>query len=145
MPSTSEYRSGLENRIADQLRRAKIKFTYETLKLSYVVPARNAGYTPDFILQGDIIVEAKGYFRTAADRQKLILVKKQHPDLDIRIVFQNANLPIYKGSKTKYWQWAETNGFPWADNGELPESWIHESQTRQKPSRPPSKQSRLKT
>jgi hypothetical protein len=79
-----------------------------------------------------MIIEAKGFFRQAADRQKLILIKQQHPDIDLRIVFQNADLPIYKKSKTKYWQWAEANSLPWADNGEIPEKWIHEAQKRQK-------------
>ena len=121
-----KYRSKLEERIAKQLQQAGVSFTYEDLKIKYEVPKRQAKYTPDFQF-GNIIVEAKGRFRTTAERQKLLLVKEQYPHLDIRLVFQNANLPIYKGSKTTYAQWANDNGFRWADKGVIPEAWLHET------------------
>ena len=80
-------------------------------------------YTPDFHLtKHDIIVEAKGYF-DKGDRIKMQLIKEQHPDLDIRIVFLNARNKIYKGSKTTYGAWAEKNGFKWAE-GSIPEEWL---------------------
>jgi hypothetical protein len=128
----NNYRSRLEERIATQLEDAGVTFDYEGYKISYSVPARKARYTPDFPL-GDpgnptIIIEAKGRFRTAADRQKLALVKEQHPTLDLRLVFQNANLPIYKGSPTTYAMWADSHGFQWADKGKIPESWLSEIQ-----------------
>ncbi len=44
------YRSGLEVGVAEELRRLGIPFTYETERLSYLIPARTAKYTPDFIL-----------------------------------------------------------------------------------------------
>lgn len=121
----TNHRSKLEDRIASQLENAGITYQYETLKVPYVVPARNAKYIPDFIV-GTMIVEGKGRFRTAADRQKLILVKEQNPHLDIRIVFQRASNPIYKGSKTTYAKWAEDHGFLWADGGVIPEEWIND-------------------
>jgi hypothetical protein len=123
----NSYRSGLERRIAAQLEQAGVPFTYEKTKVSYVVPSRKAKYTPDYHLNGRIIVEAKGRFRTAQERQKMALVKEQHPDLDIRIVFQRASNPIYKGSPTTYAAWAESHGFPWADGGRIPEAWINEA------------------
>jgi hypothetical protein len=122
----SGYRSKFEERIAKQLDDEGIAFDYETEKFGYVVPARNATYTPDFFLPNGIIIEGKGRFKTAAERQKLILVKEAHPELDIRLLFQNANLPIYKGSPTTYAKWAETHGFPWADK-RIPEDWIKEA------------------
>jgi hypothetical protein len=121
--SNHGYRSGFEKRVADQLKEAKVSFGYETEKLTYTVPARKATYTPDFFLPNGIIIEAKGRFRTAADRQKLILVKETHPDRDIRLLFQNANLPIYKGSKTTYAAWADTHGFVWAEK-KVPNEWL---------------------
>ena len=48
---------------------------------------------------GDIHLEVKGLFDVQS-RHKMLLVKQQHPDLDIRFVFSNANAPIYKGSPT---------------------------------------------
>ena len=70
----------------------------------------------------NIIIEAKGYF-DKGDRVKMLLIKEQHPDLDIRIVFLNARNKIYKGSKTTYGAWAEKNGFKWAE-GSIPEEWL---------------------
>lgn len=122
----AKYRSKLEERLAKQLTDSGIEFSYETLKISYMVPARKAKYTPDFVV-GDMVIEAKGRFRTAQDRQKLLLVKEQYPDLDLRLVFQNAKTPIYPGSPTPCSKWAEDNGFLWADNGKIPEEWLNKS------------------
>lgn len=125
----AKYRSRLEEKVAKQLTDNGLKFGYESLKISYTVPQRPAKYTPDFIV-GDTVIEAKGRFRTATDRQKLLLVKEQYPELDLRLVFQNANLPIYKGSKTTYAQWAESNGFPYADKGTIPETWLKQMKSQ---------------
>lgn len=121
----TEYRSRLEQKVADQLHKAGVKFGYETLKLSFVIPERTARYTPDFEC-GPIILESKGYFRKAADRQRLIQVKESNPGLDLRLVFQDASKPIYKGSPTSYAKWAQDHGFPWADKGTVPQKWIEE-------------------
>jgi hypothetical protein len=129
------FRSQLEERIARQLEVAGVAYGYETEKLHYTVPARKAAYTPDFVFDGSkkIYIEAKGRFGHArsqssstAERQKLALIREQYPDIDLRIVFQNANTPIYKGSKTRYRDWAEAHGIPWADKGIIPQEWINE-------------------
>lgn len=122
----SGFRSKFEERIAKQLEDEGIAFGYEQEKFGYVVPARKATYTPDFFLPNGIIIEGKGRFKTADERQKLILVKEAHPELDIRLLFQNAKLPIYKGSKTTYADWAESHGFKWADK-RIPQEWIKEA------------------
>lgn len=130
----AKYRSRLEEKVAKQLADSSLPFTYESVKIPYTVPERNAKYTPDFVIpyaSGEdevktCFIESKGRFRTAAERQKLLLVKEQYPELDLRLVFQNANLPIYKGSKTTYAQWAESNGFPYADKGTIPDTWLKE-------------------
>lgn len=49
-------------------------------------------------------------------------VKKQHPELDIRFVFQKNN-PLRKGSKLRYTDWAEKYGFPHSVNS-IPEDWL---------------------
>jgi Phage endonuclease I len=125
------FRSRLEKKVADQLKRSGIAYDYETLVVPYKVPERDAKYTPDFPCPSGIILEAKGRFGHrgsggAKERQKLILVKEQHPHLDIRIVFQNARLPIYRGSKTTYAKWATDHGFPFSDKGVVPAAWIEE-------------------
>jgi hypothetical protein len=120
------YRNGLEKRVGEQLSSAGVSFQYEARTVSISVPQRKATYLPDF-WAGNIIIESKGYFYNGAkDRQKLILVKEQHPELDIRILFSDANKKIYKGSPTTYGKWATDHGFAWADKGIVPASWIKE-------------------
>jgi len=99
-------------------------YDYESVRLPYTIPAVLHHYTPDFELDNGILIEAKGNF-SAKDRRKMILVKRRHADLDIRIVFWNAYAPIYKGSKTTNGQWAAKHGFPWAHR-EIPRYWLRE-------------------
>jgi hypothetical protein len=81
-------------------------------------------YTPDFLLPNGIIIETKGMF-TVADRRKHTLIKKQHPELDIRFVFENSKRRISKASKTTYAAWCEKHGFLYADKL-VPDAWIQE-------------------
>ena len=118
------FRSGLEERIAEQLDKAGVEYTYEKLKLDYVKPASKHVYTPDFVLSNGIIIETKGRF-LLADRQKHILVKRHNPTLDIRFVFSNSNARISKASNTTYAQWCIKNGFKYADKT-IPEEWMDE-------------------
>lgn len=121
---TLPYRSGLEDRIAEQLDSLGVPKVYEKYKLSYTIPASIHHYTPDFILPNNIIIEAKGIFE-AQDRQKHLLIKKQHPTLDIRFVFSNSKTKIYPGSKTTVGDWCEKNGFKYASR-EIPAAWFKE-------------------
>ena len=124
MATTRGYRSGLEDKISDQLKEAGVAFEYETFKIKYTVPETLHTYTPDFILPNGIIVESKGRF-VVTDRKKHLYVQKQHPDLDIRFVFSNSKAKISKGSKTTYADWCNKNGFLFADKL-IPEEWINE-------------------
>ena len=117
------YRSGLEDRISEQLKGLSVPFKYEEFKIKYEVHEIRT-YTPDFELPNGIIVESKGRF-VAADRKKHLLVKKQHPELDIRFVFSNSKAKITKGSKTSYGDWCDKNGYTYADKL-IPEGWIKE-------------------
>ena len=118
------FRSGLEERVAEQLDQLGIEYTYEKIKLKYIKPASQHVYTPDFVLANGIIVETKGRF-LAPDRQKHILVKKHNPELDIRFVFSNSNARISKASKTTYAMWCRKNGYKFADKT-IPEEWLNE-------------------
>lgn len=120
------YRSGLEEKVAAQLETAGISYGYEAQLLKYIKPARVSKYTPDFILSNGIIIETKGRFVTA-DRQKHILIKDQHPDLDIRFVFSNPNTRISKQSKTTYAMWCDKHGFRYA-KALIPSEWIAEAE-----------------
>jgi hypothetical protein len=118
------FRSGLEERVAEQLDQLGIEYTYEKVKLKYIKPASQHVYTPDFVLANGIVVETKGRF-LAPDRQKHILVKRHNPDLDIRFVFSNSNARISKASKTTYAMWCRKHGYKFADKT-IPEEWLNE-------------------
>jgi len=118
------FRSGLEERVAEQLDQLGVEYTYEKVKLKYIKPASAHVYTPDFVLANGIIVETKGRF-LAPDRQKHILVKRHNPDLDIRFVFSNSNARISKTSKTTYAMWCRKYGYQFADKF-IPEEWLNE-------------------
>lgn len=120
------YRSGLEETIAEQLKKEKVSFEYENKAntVSYTIPATDHTYLPDFKLPNGIIVETKGRF-VLADRKKHKLIKEQHPELDIRFVFSNSKAKISKRSKTTYAAWCEKLGIPYADKV-IPQSWLKE-------------------
>jgi hypothetical protein len=137
------YRSGLEEKIANQLDEAGVDYEYESIKIPYTVPAREAKYLPDFPIPGtNILIEGKGHWgggkfggikqASAEQRQKMLLLKEQRPDLDIRIVYERASTKIYPGSPTSNADWATTHGFKHADKGTVPESWIEEIKQQQR-------------
>jgi hypothetical protein len=115
------YRSGLEESVAEQLENAGMPYFYETTKIEYDVKETRK-YTPDFILPNGIIVETKGRF-VAADRKKHLLIRSQHPFIDIRFVFSNSKQKISKGSKTTYADWCDKFEFKYADK-QIPEDWL---------------------
>jgi hypothetical protein len=121
---TSRYRSGFEQTLANQLQRSGVAFEYETVKLEY---QKIATYTPDFILPNGIIIEAKGVW-TVEDRTKHLLVRQQHPHLDIRLVFMNAFNKIRKGSNTTYARWCEKKNIIYA-NKQIPKQWLLQTHT----------------
>lgn len=118
------YRSGLEEKVADQLAQAGLPAEYEQHALKYTKPEKQHKYIPDFVLPGNIVIETKGRFLTE-DRQKHKLIKAQYPELDIRFVFSNSKQRISKQSKTTYAQWCTDNGFKYADKV-VPKEWIDE-------------------
>lgn len=127
------FRSGLEERTAASLSKVGVSFTFEEDKIQYIKPERQAKYTPDFIVTTrpdgsprtrPLIVETKGRF-LVDDRQKHLLIQKQHPELDIRFVFSNPNARLNKTSKTTYASWCEKHGFQYAKE-RIPQEWLEE-------------------
>jgi len=122
------FRSGLEDTINESLKSDKKLYGYETEKLSYIKPATNHTYTPDFVLPkkngGKLYIETKGRW-VKVDREKMDFVFQQHPDIDIRFVFQNPNAKLYKGSKTTYAQYCDKKGWLWSKK-EIPSEWLDE-------------------
>jgi hypothetical protein len=117
------FRSGLEMDIDASLKNQGIDGEYEQHIIEFIKPETKHKYHPDFKLPNGIFVETKGRF-LVDDRKKHILIKKQHPELDIRFLFQNSKTKISKGSKTTYADWCEKHGFQYADKI-IPEDWLN--------------------
>lgn len=120
------YRSRFEAGFAGLLKHRRISFTYERETILYEVPRV---YLPDFKIRTasgkEFFVELKGYF-PSEDRSKLAEVKRAHPTLDLRLIFQRADTRLSKAARAwSYGQWATNHNFLWAD-GTLPDAWMEE-------------------
>ena len=124
------FRSKLEMLVNQQIVDAGVAFSYEGKlnKIRYVKPETNHTYLCDFLLANGVMIEAKGRF-DAADRKKHLYIKDQHPILDIRFLFSNANNKLRKGSPTTYARWCDKYGFKWADKI-IPQSWLNEKKPK---------------
>lgn len=122
------YRSGLEATTSAYLKKLGVKFSYETEKISYTKPASNHTYKPDFLItkkDGTIMyVETKGRF-LYDDAQKHLLVKAQHPELDIRFVFSSLNSKVGNSKIITCKAWCEKNGYLYAHKT-IPKAWLSE-------------------
>lgn len=114
------YRCQYEADVAAGLAADGVETSYEALRIPYVVNIC-AAYKPDWALHEQaIMLEVKGEFRKE-DRDKMLLVKQQHPHLDIRLMFQRPGGKVTQ--KLTYAMWAEKNGFPWCQGPRLPDDW----------------------
>jgi predicted nuclease of restriction endonuclease-like RecB superfamily len=107
-------RNKFETKLERQLKRAKVSYAYESESMLYILTRR---YYPDFIVhtpRGKLYIEAKGYLRPE-HRSKMVAVKRQHPEKDIRIVFYAPN--------KKYENWAIKHGFRYAFET-IPKEWL---------------------
>ncbi len=113
------FKSKFECSVYNTARASRKKLTYEPKEalIDYTIAFR---YQPDFILPNGVIIETKGRL-DVWDRRKMVAVKTQNPQLDIRFVFQKASMKLSRNGKT-YGEWAEAYGFPWAE-GCIPIEW----------------------
>lgn len=101
------------------------KVEYEVDTLPYTI---SHNYTPDLTItfkDGTILyIELKGLGRSfdAHARQKMVAVKAQHPEKDIRIIFSRDGRLM--GMKMTASQWAEKYGFKYSIK-EIPEEWLN--------------------
>lgn len=130
------YRSGLEERVCNNLRNRGVKFQYEPYQLDYTKEVKQGycpecgskvmlkchQYTPDVVLPGGVHVEIKGKF-DGAMRTKMIAVQESNPEVDIRFLFQR-NGWCTKNHKMRYSDWCERNGFDYAVGEYIPDEWI---------------------
>jgi predicted nuclease of restriction endonuclease-like RecB superfamily len=117
---TSKFRSKLEENIANLLDGLGVSYGYESEKLDYTI---EHNYTPDFVLPNYTYLEAKGYW-DPKDRRKILAVKKDNPDIDLRMVFQAPYNKISKKSKTTYAQWCDRHDIPWTSYQNIPIDWL---------------------
>lgn len=118
------FRSGLEETIIQALEESGIEPNYEAQKFEYVIPESKHIYTPDFPVSPHIVIETKGRW-VVEDRQKMLLIIKQYPDIEFRMLFYNANQKIKKGSKTSYADWCDKHNIKWA-NKRIPLEWYRD-------------------
>ena len=115
-----KFRSQLEKNIADLLEQLGVSYLYESEKLSYTI---EHNYTPDFVLPNYKYLEAKGYW-SPEDRRKILAVKRDNPDVDLRMIFQSPYNTISKKSKTTYAKWCEKHDIPWTSYKDIPIEWL---------------------
>ena len=114
------FRSGLEEKVASLFEELGVIYEYESTQIPYII---QHNYTPDFKLINGIYLETKGYW-DANDRRKIKAVKQQHPDIDLRMVFQNPYNTISKRSKTTYAQYCDKLSIPWTSFTNIPIDWL---------------------
>ena len=111
--------------ISEQLKKAKVEFTFEPHSFVYKI---HATYTPDFVVKGKdgpIYIEVKGYHAgMAAWCSKIKSFVEQHPKIDYRIVFLDAKKKFNKRYKSNMGDWATRVGITWADGGIIPNEWL---------------------
>jgi hypothetical protein len=118
-------KSMLEVQTAAELDRMKIKWRYEPHSYKYHMCVKwcdDCGvkfqtYTPDFWLPDyQFYIECKGKM-TLDTRKKMVAAKHHNPDLCVKMLFGYAKNKLSTAKNaTRYWQWAENEGFDWSDN-----------------------------
>ena len=113
-------RSPIEGDVLDDLRERGVHAEYETDTVPYLVPAKARKYTPDIPFHTAAgyrrYAEVKGYL-SVEDKKKLELVKEQHPDLWIGIVFEDP-WNLFDDYQKKLSQFRKSLGVPSLTRGE---------------------------
>ena len=126
--SEKKRRSRLELRFEDILREYGVDYGYEITKIPYTVPESKHTYTVDWTILNGVLLETKGYLSDHRERNKYVLLKMQHPDLDLRFVFDNPN-KLCGGTKMTHAKWAEKYGFKYCSIKDVEQikQWILET------------------
>ena len=125
--TNTKRRSKLEERFESILKDFDVPYEYEVTKIDYIIPESSHTYTVDWTVLNGKLIETKGYLSDHSERRKYILLKEQHPDLDLRFVFDNPN-KLCGGTKMSHAKWAEKYGFRYCSikDTEQIKQWITE-------------------
>ncbi len=125
--SEKKRRSKLESKFEDILIENKIEYGYEVTRIPYTVPESQHHYTVDFSTLDGTLIEVKGWLSDHTERQKYVLLKQQHPELDLHFVFDNVN-KLCGGTKMTHAKWCEKYGFKYCSikDVEQIQSWLNE-------------------
>lgn len=110
---------------AADLDKRKVKWIYEPKQLEFhhceqwdkhKCKVKTLKYTPDFLLPDyNIYIEYKGKM-TNDIRKRFLSIQRCHPRERLCIVFEKPNNKLSsRPNSTRYWQWAEQNGFEWSE------------------------------
>lgn len=123
-----EVRSKLEIYIGTLLTEMETNWLYETTKIKYLVPESKHVYTVDFTLPNGILLEAKGILADHAERTKYVLLKEQHPDMDLRFIFDDPQKRC-GGMKMTHQEWAIKHGFKFCGKKDIEQikAWVREA------------------
>ena len=125
--TSTKRRSKLEERFEVILQDLDVQYEYEVTRIPYTVPESHHTYTVDWTLLNGKLIETKGYLSDHAERRKYVLLKEQHPELDLRFVFDNVN-KLCGGTKMTHGKWAEKYNFKYCsikDTDQI-KHWINE-------------------
>lgn len=139
----SKFRSKYETEVAANLSSQSFQYDYELTAFKYHDPivkgvclacgskhvAQHRTYTPDFALKnatGNVafFIETKGLF-TAENRRTALLMKQQHPTVDVRMLFMRNN-KLHKSNPKTYGDWCDANDIKWAAGKDIPDEWKEE-------------------
>lgn len=126
------FASNFEKDFAKYLTKLGIEWEYEADSFKWFPNPRV--YHPDFkITKPDgtcFYIETKGYF-DGSSRAKMAAIKKQFPELDVRMVFMDPRKKVSTSAKTPttYAEWADKHGFMWS-SFTLPKEWRREANAK---------------
>ena len=115
--SRDDFRYEMQRAVNEEL---GVEYEYEPTRIPYEI---QFNYTPDFVLPNGIYLECKGLWEPD-DRRKIKAVIEQHPEIDLRMVFQAPFNKISKKSKTTYAKWCDKHNIKWCSFGNIPIEWL---------------------
>jgi hypothetical protein len=105
-------RSKLEERFEQIIKPSGVLYGYEITKIPYTIPESSHQYIADWTFPNKLYIETKGYLSDYTERRKYVMLKEQHPELDLRFVFVNPK-KLCGGTKMTHGEWADKYGFQW--------------------------------